>query len=225
MSRRGPKERAPASKVPAAAPHRVDTPEESGISDERGTFHAAMRDVKPLKQRAHRAAGEPADLGKTTAEDGRPGKGALRSAIAHAHHVTRKARTAHRADPLEPGPSTPEQMLSGSEPLAFRRSGVRDQTVRKLRRGLFPIDDELDLHGLHQSAAREVLAEFIAQQRDAGRRCVRIIHGKGYRSGARGPILKMLVNDWLRRHHDVIAFCSAREIDGGTGAVYVLLRS
>jgi DNA-nicking Smr family endonuclease len=97
--------------------------------------------------------------------------------------------------------------------------------MRRLRRGLVPIEDELDLHGLSQAAARERLAEFIARSRDGGCRCVRIIHGKGYRSGARGPVLKSAVNLWLRRHLDVMAFVSARPIDGGGGAMYVLLRS
>jgi DNA-nicking Smr family endonuclease len=97
--------------------------------------------------------------------------------------------------------------------------------MRRLRRGLFPIDDELDLHGLSQAAARNHLADFLARSRDGGCRCVRIIHGKGYRSGARGPVLKAAVNLWLRRHLDVLAFVSARAIDGGAGAVYVLLRA
>ena len=97
--------------------------------------------------------------------------------------------------------------------------------MRRLRRGLYPIEDELDLHGLNQSVARDRLADFIARSRDSGRRCVRIIHGKGYRSGARGPVLKTAVNLWLRRHMDVMAFISARAIDGGTGALYVLLRA
>jgi DNA-nicking Smr family endonuclease len=109
--------------------------------------------------------------------------------------------------------------------LAFQRAGVRTQVMRKLRRGLYPVDDELDLHGVTQAAAREQLARFIASSRDAGRRCVRVVHGKGYRSGARGPILKTAVDLWLRRHLDVMAFCSAKAIDGGTGAVYVLLRA
>jgi DNA-nicking Smr family endonuclease len=109
--------------------------------------------------------------------------------------------------------------------LSFQRGGVRTQVMRRLRRGLYPIDDELDLHGLTQTAARERLAEFLEHSRDAGYRCVRIIHGKGYRSGARGPVLKTAVNLWLRRHLDVMAFVSARTIDGGTGAVYVLLRA
>jgi DNA-nicking Smr family endonuclease len=109
--------------------------------------------------------------------------------------------------------------------LSFQRGGVRIQVMRRLRRGLYPIDDELDLHGLTQSAARNQLADFIARSRDGGLRCVRIIHGKGYRSGARGPVLKTAVNLWLRRHMEVMAFVSARAIDGGTGALYVLLRA
>jgi DNA-nicking Smr family endonuclease len=117
------------------------------------------------------------------------------------------------------------QAVTGDAALAFQRAGVRALVVRRLRRGLYPIDDELDLHGLTQNAARHQLAEFIARSRDEGRRCVRIIHGKGYRSGARGPVLKTAVNLWLRRHLDVMAFVSARPIDGGAGAVYVLLRA
>jgi DNA-nicking Smr family endonuclease len=109
--------------------------------------------------------------------------------------------------------------------LSFQRGGVRTQVMRRLRRGLYPVDDELDLHGLNQSAARSQLADFIARSRDGVLRCVRIIHGKGYRSGARGPVLKTAVNFWLRRHMDVMAFVSARAIDGGAGAVYVLLRA
>ena len=111
-----------------------------------------------------------------------------------------------------------------ADALSFRRPGVRDQTLRQLKRGRYPVEDELDLHGLNQAAARDYLADFIAASRHAGLRCVRIVHGKGYRSGARGPVLKIAVNAWLRRHADVLAFASARVIDGGTGAVYVLLR-
>jgi DNA-nicking Smr family endonuclease len=114
--------------------------------------------------------------------------------------------------------------IAGGDALSFQRAGVRTQVIRRLRRGLIPIEDELDLHGLSQTAARDQLARFLAHNRAAGRRCVRIIHGKGYRSGARGPVLKIAVDLWLRRHLDVMAFTSAKTIDGGTGAVYVLLR-
>jgi DNA-nicking Smr family endonuclease len=115
--------------------------------------------------------------------------------------------------------------VTGDEALSFQRAGVRIQVMRRLRRGFYPIDDELDLHGLSQPSARGRLAEFIARSRDRGCRCVRIIHGKGHRSGARGPVLKIAVNLWLRRLPDVMAFVSARAMDGGAGAVYVLLRS
>jgi DNA-nicking Smr family endonuclease len=125
--------------------------------------------------------------------------------------------------PADEATSTAE-IVSGGEALSFQRAGVRAQVMRRLRRGLYPIDDELDLHGLSQSAARNQLADFIARSRDRGCRCVRVIHGKGYRSGARGPVLKTAVNHRLRLHLDVMAFVSARAIDGGTGAMYVLLR-
>ena len=117
-----------------------------------------------------------------------------------------------------------DDVVAGSAHLSFHRGGVRIPVMRRLKRGLIPIDDEIDLHGLTQTAARDGLADFIANSRDSGHRCVRVIHGKGYRSGARGPVLKTAVNLWLRRHTDVVAFASARAIDGGTGAVYVLLR-
>jgi DNA-nicking Smr family endonuclease len=120
---------------------------------------------------------------------------------------------------------TDEEAPTGSDVLSFHRPGVRIRTLKHLRRGLFPIEDELDLHGLTQAAARDYLSDFLEYSRNAGHRCVRIVHGKGYRSGARGPILKVAVNVWLKRHADVLAFTSARAIDGGTGAVYVLLRT
>ena len=84
--------------------------------------------------------------------------------------------------------------------------------------------DHLGSEGKWRNLQKRRLADFIARSRDCGRRCVRVIHGKGYRSGARGPVLKTAVDLWLRRHLDVMAFTSARAIDGGSGAVYVLLR-
>ena len=124
-----------------------------------------------------------------------------------------------------PDADSPAQDAALSAPLSFQRAGVRTQVMRRLRRGQYPVEAELDLHGLNQAAARDRLAEFLAVARDSGRRCVRVIHGKGYRSGARGPVLKTAVDLWLRRHLDVMAFSSARAIDGGTGALYVLLRA
>ena len=182
------------------------------MSADASAFRAAVRDVKPLVQ-------PPAAAGLAKA---RPRA-----------RVRRTAEAVENLDDVMPLIRTPpsgeaasiEEAAAGSAALSFHRAGVRIQVMRRLRRGLYPIEDELDLHGLNQSVARDRLADFIARSRDSGRRCVRIIHGKGSRSGARGPVLKTAVNLWLRRHMDVMAFISARAIDGGTGALYVLLRA
>ena len=176
-------------------------------AEEARVFRAAVSDVTPLPTPAHLPHGDalPAPRRRTRR---------------HAPIVESESLGDVVAADDAPGVATP----SAADPLSFRRPGVRDQTLRHLRRGRFPVEDELDLHGLSQVAARDQLADFIASSRHAGLRCVRVVHGKGYRSGARGPVLKIAVNTWLRRHADVLAFTSARAIDGGTGAVYVLLR-
>ena len=176
-------------------------------------FRAAVRDVKPLAQ-TPQAAG----LSKP-----KP-RGRLRKPRASAMENLDETMPLVDGSPALEGTAA-AAAVTGDAALSFHRSGVRIDVMRRLRRGLYPVDDELDLHGLTQSAARDQLADFLAHSRDGGLRCVRIIHGKGYRSGARGPVLKIAVNLWLRRHMDVMAFVSARAIDGGAGAVYVLLRA
>ncbi len=188
------------------AKHRsTDAAAGAHASDDALAFRAAVRDVKPLAQPA-----KPKGLEQPRAR-------------------VRPRTAAGAAAPGDPAESMPLIAAGSADATAvedsFRRPGVRTQVLRRLRRGLYPIEDELDLHGHSQAEARDRLAEFIAFHRNAGHRCLRIIHGKGYRSGARGPILKIAVNSWLRRHGDVMAFTSARPIDGGTGAVYVLLRA
>jgi DNA-nicking Smr family endonuclease len=113
--------------------------------------------------------------------------------------------------------------IETGEELAWRRAGVGEATLRRLRRGQFARRAELDLHGMTQAEARLALTEFLAESRALGLQCVRVVHGKGRGSGDRGPVLKAAVNRWLRRTGAVRAFCSARRPDGGTGAVYVLL--
>lgn len=114
--------------------------------------------------------------------------------------------------------------LQPGDMLSFCRPGVKKTHFRKLRRGEYALGAELDLHGLTVPMAREALVAFLADCRAHGDRCVRIIHGKGLRSSNQGPVLKSMVNRWLRQRDEVLAFCSARPVDGGTGAVYVLLR-
>jgi DNA-nicking Smr family endonuclease len=114
--------------------------------------------------------------------------------------------------------------LENEEELLFSRNGMQHNVLRKLRRGQFSISAELDLHGLRVEEARQALSHFLYHCRVNKKRCVRIIHGKGYRSANNQAVLKSKVNHWLRQHDDVLAFCSARAQDGGTGALYVLLR-
>lgn len=113
----------------------------------------------------------------------------------------------------------------GAEPLlSYVASGVQQRVLRRLRRGQIAVQAVLDLHGSTQAAARRELGVFLDDAVVRGLVCVRVIHGKGYRSGPGGPVLKRAVARWLARRREVLAFASARPVDGGSGAVYVLLR-
>jgi DNA-nicking Smr family endonuclease len=218
---------------PGRAKPGADVHDPSAGGEDAGLFRAAVRDVKPLPPTERREpspshAGRRKKGGSARSVAGssvrgagpRAADGGARSAIEDSD----PCEHASRADDF-PDVALEDDSPTGADTLTFRRPGVRDRTLRQLRRGLYPIEDHLDLHGLSQAEARESLGDFLAYSRGAGYRCVRIVHGKGYRSGARGPILKISVNAWLRRHADVMAFTSARPIDGGAGAVYVLLRA
>lgn len=121
------------------------------------------------------------------------------------------------------GAVDPAELETGEE-LNYRRPQVRQSDFRRLRRGQISVAEEIDLHGLSAEQAREALAEFLTDAVGRGLRCVRVIHGKGLRSGPNGPVIKRRISRWLRRRDEVLAFCSARPVDGGTGAIYVLLR-
>ncbi len=120
-------------------------------------------------------------------------------------------------------PRHPEDMETGEE-LLFSRIGLQHKTLRRLRRGEFAIESELDLHGFTKLEARQAITEFLHHGRERGYRCVRIIHGKGRGSHQKRPILKQYVDHWLRQVDQVLAYCSARPAHGGTGAIYVLLK-
>lgn len=122
---------------------------------------------------------------------------------------------------LDPDPD----VLEHGETLHYRAPGVHDGVLRRLRRGHYRLQRDLDLHGLNRHQARAAVADFLALCRRQDLRCVRIVHGKGNGSPNSGPVLKQLVDSWLRRRADVVAYCSARPADGGSGAVYVLLRA
>ncbi len=107
----------------------------------------------------------------------------------------------------------------------FLRPGLNRMTLRKLRRGEWPIQDELDLHGLNTDEARKLLMAFLHDATQHGLRCVNVIHGKGWRSEGREGILKIHTRHWLTQHPQVLAFCDATPVAGGGGAVWVLLKS
>ena len=112
---------------------------------------------------------------------------------------------------------------SGDELLHFR-PGLQTAVLRKLRRGEYAISAELDLHGHTVPQAREALLGFLGTARHSRHACVRIVHGKGRGSPGRKPVLKNKVFHWLRQREEVLAICPARPFDGGTGAIYVLLK-
>jgi DNA-nicking Smr family endonuclease len=159
-----------------------------------GTFREAMRDVEPI-------------------EDGR--------ALPY-----RKKR---RPEPLnlpvgdERADDFADLAIETGEFLEFRRPGIQNRVFRDLQRGVIEAQGTLDLHGLRVREAKPALARFLSYSLAGGRRCVRIIHGKGIGSGGQQPVLKQKTNQWLRQKDEVLAFVTAPRWDGGSGAVYVLL--
>ena len=115
-------------------------------------------------------------------------------------------------------------LMEVGEELSYLRDGYPPKLLRQLKRGQFSVQDDIDLHQMNAAAAQATIAAFLAEAHERDFRCVRIIHGKGLRSKAAGPVLKVLTDRMLRRRDDVIAFASARVSQGGTGAVVVLLK-
>ncbi|MDI4633698.1 Smr/MutS family protein [Pelomonas sp. V22] len=116
-----------------------------------------------------------------------------------------------------------ETLLETDETLSFRRPEISAEVVRKLRRGHWALQAQLDLHGLRRDQAREALGHFIHESKRRGLRCVRVVHGKGHGSPGREPVLKSRVRRWLVQKVEVLAFVQARASEGGAGALMVLL--
>jgi DNA-nicking Smr family endonuclease len=173
------------------------------IDPEADVFREAMRDVKPISVRARVAPAKrkPPPKARFTAAD----------------------RAMVLVESLK-GFGDGEITDTGDE-ISFRRAGVQDGVLRKLKSGEYRVEDICDLHGLRADEAKACLREFLAHSLARNLRCVRIIHGKGRNSGPRGPVIKTAVNMVLRKTGPVLAFTSARRVDGGTGAINVLLKS
>jgi DNA-nicking Smr family endonuclease len=116
-------------------------------------------------------------------------------------------------------------MLDDDPTLGYASDGVGPDVLKKLRKRHWPVQAELDLHGLTRDAAREQVTDFLHRASRRGVRCVRIIHGVGYGSAGGEPVLRGMVHSWLVQKSDVVAFCVAGRADGGNGALIVLLRS
>jgi DNA-nicking Smr family endonuclease len=115
-------------------------------------------------------------------------------------------------------------LLDTDDALSFRRPGVGVDVTRKLRKGEWAIQREIDLHGLRSDEARDALGRFIREAHKLGLRCVRVVHGKGLGSPGKTPVLKAKVQSWLIQKNQVMAYVQARPVEGGAGALLVLLR-
>jgi DNA-nicking Smr family endonuclease len=170
---------------------------------EQRLFHLAVGEVQPLKDRgrAEIVRPRPAPLPHQRTLDE---EAALREALSDEVDV--------------------DTLLETDDTLSFRRADIGPDVLRRLRRGQWAVQGEIDLHGLTRDDAREHLAAFVRDAVQRGLRCVRVVHGKGHGSPGRMPVLKGKVRGWLVQKHEVVAFTQARAAQGGAGALIVLLR-
>jgi DNA-nicking Smr family endonuclease len=146
-----------------------------------------------------------------------------RAAPAPVPEQKRRDERAALIESLE-GPLSVDDAIDTGEELAFLREGLSRQVLRKLRRGHWVVEDNLDLHGMNRVQAAERVAAFLRGCTRRGLRCVRIVHGKGLGSRNREPVLKGKLRKWLAMRDEVLAYCQAPAVDGGGGAVLVLLK-
>jgi len=163
-------------------------------------FREAMRDVKPLKK-------QPAVTRRRQSDK---------------REIAKKFTSSLVKNPQES--LEPRQHVDPDTMFSFKREGVQIKTFRNLQRGAITIEASLDLHGLTSVLAQEHFFAFMKRAKLNQQRCVLIVHGKGLSNATQKPILKSLVHEWLLAHQEVLAFHSAKPKDGGTGAVYVLIR-
>jgi DNA-nicking Smr family endonuclease len=170
---------------------------------ERRLFFDYVKDVTPLAVKARHSFAAPAPL-----------------PIAHQRALDEQRALAESiSDEFDA-----ESLIDTDDLLTWQRDGLGSDVVRRLRRGDWVIQDQLDLHGARRDEARELVGQFLRDAIKRGLRCVRVIHGKGHGSIDRQPVLKNRVRRWLTQKDEVLAFCQARAQDGGAGALVVLLR-
>lgn len=185
------------------AEERVRIRREREVQEEANLFRDAIGDVMPLanRNRAELRSTKPKPIPLQRQADDRA---ALKESMSDEFDVT--------------------TLLDIDDSISYTRKGVGLDVVRKLRRGHWVIQDEIDLHGMRRDEARDALGFFLKELTRRGLRCARIVHGKGLGSVNREPVLKKMVYKWLVQKDEVIAFCQAKAIDGGSGALIVLLK-
>jgi DNA-nicking Smr family endonuclease len=185
---------------------------------------AAERERRAAEARRHRAGEEFVEA----VRDVTPLAGPARVQHPRAPHPPRPvSRQRDDEDVLAAsvsGAADHESLLDADESLSYCAPGIGPDVLRKLRRGEWSIQAQVDLHGHRVDEARAALVEFLRGSVKRGLRCVRVVHGKGLGSVGKMPVLKGKVRSWLAQRDEVIAFCQARGADGGAGAVMVLLR-
>ncbi len=171
---------------------------------ERHLFEFTVGDVRPIKD-AGRATPPPVLVEPTPKQRDSDNATVMSAALSDDFDVT--------------------SLLETDEALSYRRSGIGDDVMRKLRGGHWALQGQIDLHGLRSDQAREALAAFLRKAVANGWRCVRVIHGKGLGSVGKTPVLKIKAQRWLVQKKEVLAFVQARGCDGGAGALMVLLQN
>jgi DNA-nicking Smr family endonuclease len=173
-------------------------------ADDREALRRALAGVKPLAHKRRAAAHRPAPPPVPA--------------------QTRRDERAVLAESLR-GPLSVDEALDSGIELSYLREGVSRQVLRRLRRGHWVVQDELDLHGMNRVQAAQQVADFVRACAARGLRCVRIVHGKGLGSKNREPVLKGKLRAWLAPRDEVLAFCQAPAAEGGSGALLVLLKA
>ena len=203
--------------APRVAPVRVEKRTAESDREDELTFHRMMSGVVPLEERGSRVpvagAARVAPAKVKPADIREKAKAEAEAVLDHLHHLVDDA--------------VRFEVTDDGKRVEGRRLDVPPSLVRELRRGTLPIDGRLDLHGLGAQAAKDRLLDFLRAQRTRGERCVLVIHGKGEHSAPPGAVLRGEISAWLsqgRAREHVAAFATAREEDGGEGAVYVALR-
>lgn len=134
------------------------------------------------------------------------------------------AKPLQQINPLQNNVDDGLETLYQEDRVVFTAPGLQKAVIKKLYKGHYELEADIDLHGLTSQEAFKQLIRFLHYCVENGYRCVQIVHGKGYHSPDQQPILKNNINLWLRQHKDILAFCSPPSRAGGSGALYVLLR-